>query len=60
MRLAMNSPLRDPEAYWAQLSASKPAIQSLEGAGTHLRLDEPKVQHYSYSQRSGSSFKPDI
>lgn len=60
MRLVMNSPLRDVNAYWAQLSAANPVSQSLEGTGTHAQLDAPKVQAYSYSQRSGSSFKPDI
>lgn len=56
----MSSPLPNVEAYWAQLSASNPVSQSLEGQGTHAQLNEPKVQHYSYSQRPGSSFKPDI
>lgn len=56
----MSSPLPNVEAYWAQLSVSNPVSQSLEGHGTHARFDEPKVQHFSYSQRSGSSFKPDI
>lgn len=57
----MSSLLRDVEGYWAQLSsASNLSVQSLEGQGTHARLDEPKVQTFSYSQRQGSSFKPDI
>jgi len=56
----MSSLLPNVEAYWAQLSASNPVTQSLEGQGTHAQLDEPKVAHYSYSQNKGSSFKPDI
>jgi len=60
MRLVMSSLLPNVEAYWAQLSASNPVTQSLEGQGTHAQLDAPKVAHYSYSQSRGSSFKPDI
>lgn len=60
MRSEMSSLLRDVNGYWAQLSAANPVLQTLEGQGTHARLDEPKVQTFSYSQRSGSSFKPDI
>lgn len=56
----MSSPLPDINAYWAQLSASNPAVQALEGTGTHPQLDEPKTQAFHYSQQRGSSFKPDL
>jgi len=56
----MSSPLPNVEAYWAQLSASNPAVQSLEGVGTNPQFDAPKAQHFSYSQQRGSSFKPDL
>lgn len=51
----------DHESYWAQLSASNPLSQSLEGAGTGAQLDAPKAQSFGHAaptQRPG--FKPDI